>query len=119
MPKTIKELLKEHSRYVESKGRQGTRLTTVLLNSVQWDKSKDLYEANLQFASLRGADLTRANLQGADLGWATLGGAKLQGANLFMANLEGAELFSAYFFDARMTDEQKDYVLRRGAIINE
>ena len=119
MIETIQDLLKEHSRYVESRGRQGTRLTTVLLNLVQWDKSKDLVGSDLRFASLREADLQEANLQGANLGWATLGGANLEGVDLEGANLEGAELFRARFFDAILTDEQKDYVFNRGAIIND
>ena len=109
MTETIQELLEKHKGWLEDDVERGLRLTTKLLNSVQWDNSKDLQEANLQEANLRGAKLQGANLQGAYLEWANL-----RGANLEEAKLQGADLTCAI-----LTDEQKDYVLNKGAVIND
>ena len=98
MPKTIKELLEEHSRYIDSNGELGTQLTTERLQSFDFDRYDDLQGANLQGANLEGAHLEDAFLYGANLKW---------------ARLEGAD-----FTGAKMTDEQKEYVLSKGAIIN-
>ena len=60
-------------------------------------ESKNLSDAYLSGADLRGADLSDAylsgaNLRGADLGGADLRGADLRGADLIYSNLRGADL---------------------------
>ena len=74
----MQEILAQHKRWVESEGKEGTR---VRLSGANLQKA-DLRRANLQEADLREADLRRANLQGADLRAANLKGAYLRGANL-------------------------------------
>ncbi len=64
-------------------------------------KGADLNAANLNAADLKGADLNVANLEGADLRFANLGGVKLYAANLEGANLWGAKLEGA---DLRHSD---------------
>ena len=116
---TIKYLLKRHNDWLESDGRQGLQLNTWLLSPVEYDKSKDFQGANLELALLKGEDFTGVNLRNADLRNADLGWVKLQEADLRGANLEGANLWGADFTLAKMTEEQKEYVLSNGAIINE
>ena len=67
----LKEILEQHTLWVETNGMQGQR------------------------ANLRSANLGGANLSGADLRYANLSGANLKDANLYYANLTGANLTGA------------------------
>ena len=67
----LKEILEQHTLWVETNGMQGQR------------------------ANLRSANLGGANLSGADLRYANLSGANLKDANLYYANLTGADLTGA------------------------
>ncbi|WP_353737523.1 MULTISPECIES: pentapeptide repeat-containing protein [unclassified Microcystis] len=70
----------------------------------------DLIGAILSVADLIGADLRGANLSEADLSWAILRG----------ANLRGANVKKAIFIDATgITPEQKQVLIRRGAIFGD
>ena len=61
-------------------------------------------DANLNGASLIGADLSYANLIGANLSDASLSDANLIGANLSYANLSGADLSDANLIGANLSD---------------
>ena len=61
-----------------------------------------LVNANLYRANLDGASLVNASLDGANLYRASLVGARLDGANLYGANLDGASLVGARLDGARI-----------------
>jgi uncharacterized protein YjbI with pentapeptide repeats len=69
----------------------------------------NLQGANIEWSNLSGADLWRADLRGANLKRANLSGADLLGANLRGANLSGADLRGAKlrFADLRGVDLQE------------
>ena len=94
----LKQILAAHKKWLETKGKQGTRADLSGANLQEADLTgANLQQAILWGANLQEAHLTDANLQGADLGDASLQeadllGANLQGADLFVANLQGADL---------------------------
>ncbi len=82
LPKIGTEQLQEHKRWVESKGKEGTRV-------------------QLSGANLQGANLRRTNLKGAHLYRAKLIDATLLDANLCEANLQNATFKGATGLQAR------------------
>ncbi|WP_013320362.1 pentapeptide repeat-containing protein [Gloeothece verrucosa] len=73
-----------------------------------------LGNANLSYSNLHKSSLALANLIGADLR-----GANLKEANLSQANLSGAKVEAALFAEnLGMTEEMKESLLARGAIIS-
>jgi len=76
----------------------------------------DLRGTNLRWADLRGADLRWADLHGADLHWAILTVADLRLAKLHETDLTGASLLGADLRDAIISNEQREYAIKRGAI---
>ncbi len=87
----LKEILREHQQWVESKGKSGTPAN---LNHA------DLTDALLPEANLSGANLRGANLSGAALLFANLTHANLARANLTHAHLNYANLTGALVSDA-------------------
>jgi len=89
----LQKILKEHTKWLDSGGEEGTRADLSRAN---------LQGANLQKANLKEANLQEANLQGADLWYANLQEAFLRRANLQDANLQGADLQEATLWDANL-----------------
>ena len=102
----IKQVLKNHRDWLNSKGGQRANLEDANLEGANLEDANledaNLEGADLRGADLRGADLERANLRGADLERANLLRANLEGANLEDANLEDANLEGAYLRDANL-----------------
>jgi uncharacterized protein YjbI with pentapeptide repeats len=71
-------------------------------------ESANLRDANLNGAYLESANLRDANLNGANLESANLDGADLKGANLVGANLAGANLAGAYLAGAYLVSANLD-----------
>lgn len=69
-------------------------------------KGAQLKQADLRYASARGAFLMKADLRGAQLNKADLSGAQLQGTNLEGAMLQGANLRDALLQGANLRDAQ-------------
>ena len=87
-----------HRRWVETDGKEGSRLVL---------RGADLVGADFSGSFLRGADLTDAHLRyavftRADLADADLTGADLQGADLTQADLRRARLRDTVFHDATL-----------------
>ena len=100
--KELKEILDQHSLWLESHGEQGCR--AALLGAILF--GADLSRATLRGANLTGAYLTRADLEEADLTRANLNGAYLFGANLTGAKL-GPEIRDCLSFaQARVSEDQ-------------
>ena len=121
----LDDILAEHSRWVESEGKSGTRarlrgadlsnadlgdadlgdanLSNANLSNAYLTNA-DLRDANLRDANLFGANLSGANLSGANLSDAGLSRAKLSNANLSEAILYNADLFNANLFSADLSN---------------
>jgi uncharacterized protein YjbI with pentapeptide repeats len=101
VPDDVKSLLKAHSKWIQSSGREGTQLNlanrdldNIQLSNGDWSvanfKRATLRSARLdgcifQFTDFSGADLTGANLAKCDFRGANLAAAKLSGTNLDQA----------------------------------
>ena len=89
-PEKLREILKQHQKWVKTGGKGG-------------EKAK-LQEANLQKANLRGANLENAVLVRANLQEANLRSSHLQKAWLGEANLQKANFYNATFREAHLHD---------------
>ena len=117
-PRKLKNILKLHSAYLTSSGKdglcadlretdlQGINLEGVNLQNAYLKGAKlqgaDLRVANLQNANLTYTKLLAAKLRGTNLKYATLLGANLQDADLQGADLEGAKLYQAKLRSAKL-----------------
>jgi uncharacterized protein YjbI with pentapeptide repeats len=107
----LKEVLALHDKWINTEGKQGTRLS--IRNAVL--QEADLHDANLQDAELESANLSvadlmranlrRANLRNADFWMADLKDANLQGADLQGANLSDATNLTQIQIDSAITSE--------------
>ena len=115
--KELKEILDQHSLWLDSDGEEGRRakLYGANLNGVNLTgaelRGAILFEANLTMADLRGAELREADLTWAELREADFRGADLRGAELWKANLTGAQLGPEIrecwsFAHARVSEDQ-------------
>jgi len=97
----LKKILKDHSNYLESVGKKGSKADLSNADLMGADlrgadlRDADLRDSDLSNANLWDADLMGANLMSADLSNAKLGNTNLSNANLKAANLMGADLIGA------------------------
>src|SRR6185312_2859403 len=105
-PEDIKEILRLHQLWLDSRGAEGQRavLSERDLSGCDLRKAK-LALAVLARAVLRGADLTEASL--ADLREARLDRADLRGAKLIRAHLSGATLMRANLMPLENVGDRK------------
>lgn len=91
---TLKEILKEHSLWLETRYSSEIKGKRAELNGVDL-YGMNLSGVNLSEAYLSLADLSGSNLIGANLKRTYLNGANLNGVDLYRANLKGAYLYEA------------------------
>ena len=120
----LSEILKQHSIWLESDYKLGSRadLSGADLSGANLSKA-NLYGANLSEANLYGANLSKANLyiaklSEANLSGADLSGADLSGANLSKANLEGANLSEVNLHRAELSYANLSGAILSGAILS-
>jgi uncharacterized protein YjbI with pentapeptide repeats len=94
----LKFILSEHKKFVESKGRYGSRASFKKVSL----RGKNFKGADLRGAVFQGTKLQRVNFQYANLAGAYLKGTDLTEAKLQWADLSGANLEQAIFRDAKM-----------------
>ena len=100
----------------------GVKTRAVASEGCNIDNYKDfiskpgIHNCDLRGADLRGSqvDLRGANLAGADLTEADLGGADLREADLRYAKLQNTKLQWTNFKGAKVTQEQAEFLIKRG-----
>jgi uncharacterized protein YjbI with pentapeptide repeats len=101
----LKEVLAMHDKWINTEGKQGTRLS--IKNAIL--QEADLHDANLQDAELEGANFSVADLMRANLRRANLRNADFWMADLKDTNFQGADLQGANFTEAtNLTQKQID-----------
>ncbi len=123
-PDELKQILFEHKKWVDTKGKEGAKadLEGANLEGVDLQETElsnaNLQNINLQEANLVGACLEKANLQGAILGLANLERACLNKANLQLADLCEASLKMADLQEANLTQAYLMMANLQEAILN-
>jgi len=101
----LKQILKEHKKWLKSKGKVGKRADLHLVNLKKINMKKAILAfAEMQQSNLFGINLQQANLIRTNLKKSYLGQANLKKANLFRANLEGAEIIGSIFRNSNLTE---------------
>jgi len=76
----------------------------------------DFRQVDFRLADLRWTILRKVDLRKADLRWTILRWADLRWADLRWADLTGADLLEADLRDAIMSEDQREYAIKQGAI---
>lgn len=108
----LKEVIALHGKWVESEGKEGTRLILHHAPLQEADlhdvnlQDADLTSAKLSVADLMRANLRRANLRDADFWMADMKNANLEGADLQGANLSEVTNLTQTQIDSAITDSR-------------
>jgi len=101
----LKQILKEHRKWLKSKGKVGKRADLHFINLKKINMKKAILAfADMQQSKLFGIDLQQANLIGTNLKKSYLNQVNLKKANLFRANLESAKLIGSIFRDSNLRE---------------
>lgn len=101
----LKQILKEHMKWLKSKGKEGKRADLHFSNLKEVTLKKAVLSfANMQQSNLFGVNLQQANLIRTNLKKSYLSQADLKKANLYRANLESAKLTGSNFRNSNLTE---------------
>jgi uncharacterized protein YjbI with pentapeptide repeats len=100
----LKQILKEHKKWLKSKGKVGKRADLHLINLKKINMKKAILAfADMQQSNLFGVNLQQANLIRTNLKKSYLSQANLKKANLSRANLESAKLTGSNLRNSNLT----------------
>jgi len=101
----LKQILKEHIKWLKSKGKEGKRADLHFSNLKAINLKKTiLSHANLQQSNFSEAVLEQANFIRANLKQSNLSQANIGMANLSKANLEGAKIIGSILRNSNLTE---------------